>query len=465
MTTVELARELGGVLGPGNVASGTQIEERFRTDILRKSFSNPGVVVRPGSTKDVSTILRIASRTRTPVTALGGNTGLVGGALAEEGGILLSFERMRTIYEIDDMSMTITVDAGVTIEEVQTRADERGLLLPLDLGSRGSATVGGAIATNAGGTRVLRWGMMRDMVLGLEAVLADGTVVASLGKTLKDNAGYHWKQLLIGSEGTLGVITRAVLRLRPAPRSTQTALVATGSVEAAARVLRTLQGRLAGRLSSFELMWPEFYEFVSEAQLAKRPRPLPLGAGMYVLIEALGDDVAADETHFEAALEDLASQGLLEDAVVAQSSRQREDLWAARDDLLDAMALIRPRYAFDVSMAVSDMGRFVENTKQRIAAALVGAKLLFYGHGGDGNLHVAVGPVAGTPDADVLAASAVYEAVRSVGGSISAEHGIGRYKLPYIAFTRSPAELDLMRRLKLALDPLNILNRGKVVPT
>ncbi|MDP9090238.1 MAG: FAD-binding oxidoreductase [Pseudomonadota bacterium] len=464
MPAADIAGELRAIVGAANIAESSEVEERYRTDLLRKSRTSPGVVVRPKSTAEVSSVMRVACAAGVSVTALGGGTGLVGGAIADNGGILISFERMREILEIDEVSMTVTAEAGATIQSLQTAVESRDFLLPLDLGSRGTATVGGTIATNAGGTRVLRYGMMRDMVLGLEAVLADGSVVSSLGKSLKDNAGYNWKQLIIGSEGTLGLVTKAVLRLRIAPRSVQTALLAMPSLEAAAKVLRVLQGRLAGRLSSYELMWRNFYEFVTDAQLDKRPPPLPTGSGMYVLVEAQGDAPDDDSAHFSGLLEGLLNDSLIENAVVAQTTRQGNELWTLRDDLIDVMARIKPRYAFDVSMALSDMSRFVADTEERIARDLPNAILMFYGHGGDGNLHVAVGPRGDLANAEARAAAAVYEAVRGVGGSISAEHGIGRYKRPYLAMTRSAAEIDLMRLIKGALDPRNILNPGKVLP-
>ena len=459
-----IARQFAAIVGNNGVAVGDAIDERHRTDILRKSRSDPAIVVRPRTIDEVAAIVRIAQAARLPVTAFGGGTGLVGGGLASDGGVLLSLERMNRIVEIDTLSMTATVEAGAIIETLQTAIEAQDLLLPLDLGSRGSATVGGTIATNAGGTRVLRWGMMRDMVLGLEAVLADGTIVSTMGKSLKDNAGYDWKQLMIGSEGTLGIVTRAVLRLRPLPRSAQTALVATGSVEEVGAILRFLQARLAGRLSSFELMWREFYAFVSEAQRDKRSPPLPADAPIFVLIEALGDDAANDDPIFALALQDLFERGLISDAVIAQSEQQRADMWAVRDDLVDIMAQIKPRYAYDVSMGLRDMAAFVVDTQDRVKATLPGALLLFYGHGGDGNLHVIIGPPPGVEGANDLANDAVYGATQAVGGSISAEHGIGTYKQPYIGMTRSPSELALMRSIKTALDPHNILNPGKVVP-
>ena len=454
---------LQSIVGCDGVVHGDAIEECYRTDILKKSRSDPGAVIRPRSTEEVAAVLRYAHSSATPVTPWGGGTGLVGGGLAAPGGILIDLARMNQIAEIDRVSSTVTVEAGAVLQNVQEAVEAEGFLLPLDLGSRGSATIGGVISTNAGGVRVLRWGMMRDMVLGLEAVLADGTIVATLGKSLKDNAGYDWKHLMIGSEGTLGIVTRAVLRLRPQPRSTQTALLATGSVEQVANILHKLQARLAGRLSSFELMWNDFYAFVSDAQREQRAPPMPSGSPIYILVEAMGDDATQDDAAFSSVLEQLFEAGLITDAVIAQSEKQRDGLWAVREDLIDVMAAISPRYAFDVSMALADMAAFVADAQMRVEAALPGATLMFYGHGGDGNLHVVVGP-GNHPNSAEMASDAVYTATRSVGGSISAEHGIGTYKLNYIGLSRSPAELDLMRTIKRALDPSNILNPGKVLP-
>ncbi len=463
MVTTSLEEQLRSIVGIGQVFRGAEIEERYRTDILRRNRADPGLVARPANTREVAAIVMAAARAGVPVTPLGGGTGLVGGALAEPGGLLLSMERMNTIVEIDPMSMTLTVEAGSTIQAAQEAADAEGLLLPLDLGARGSATIGGAISTNAGGTRVLRWGMMRDMVLGLEAVLADGSIVSSLGKSLKDNAGYNWKHLLIGSEGTLGIVTRATLRLRVRPVSAQTALVGLRGLADAARLLRTLQGELP-ELSSFELMWRNFYEFVSTAQLDKRPRPMSPEHGIYVLLETLGAHPVDDASAFERALTRALESGLVEDVVIAQSERERANLWAVREDLIEVMGLIKPRYAFDVSMGLSDMAAFVEDAEARVRRRFPRARVMFYGHGGDGNLHVAVGPEEAGATIEREVNEAVYEAVRAVRGSVSAEHGIGRSKLPYIGYTRSPTELALMRTIKAALDPANLLNPGKVAP-
>ena len=453
------------LLGPRGWTTDAELIQPWLTDWRQRFTGRALGMASPADTAELAALVKLCAKHRVPIVPQGGNSGMSGGATPDATGaaIVLSTRRMAAIRAIDAEARTALCEAGVILEVLHHAAEAQGLRFPLTLGGKGSATVGGLISTNAGGTQVLRHGSMRALVLGLEAVLADGSIVSSMGKSLKDNAGYDWKQLMIGSEGTLGIVTRAVLRLRPNPRSAQTAMIASNSVEDVSAMLRLLQARLAGRLSSFELMWRNFYEFVTAGQRDKRPPPMPGGSGIYVLVEALGDDEEADAASFATALEELFERGLAHDAVIAQSERQRADLWATRDDLIDVMSAIKPRYAFDVSMALSDMARFVADTEARVAESLPGAVLMFYGHGGDGNLHVIVGPGERDGGYD-MANDAVYAATRAVGGSISAEHGIGTYKKAYIGLTRSPTELDLMRRLKRALDPDDILNPGKVLP-
>jgi FAD/FMN-containing dehydrogenase len=454
---------LAGIVGADQVFAETEIGEHYRVDVTRKHASRPAFLVRPATAEEVAGVVRVAAERGVPVTVVGGQTSTVGGAVPADGGIALSLERMSRITEIDPVSMTMTVDAGCLLQNVQDAAEEAGMLLPLDLGSRGSATIGGVIGTNAGGNRVLRWGMTRDMVIGLEAVLADGSIVSSLTKMLKDNAGYNWKHLLIGSEGTLGVIVRAVLRLRPLPTSRQTALLAVNTFEECALLLRRLEQAMSGRLSSFELMWEEFYARMTEGQLSDRPRPLPLGYAYYALVEAMGCDRESDEAQFERALEGFLGEGLVQNAVIAQSDRERAALWAVREDMMRGIEPMRPLAGYDISMSLSDMPAFVEMARSNVTATYPNAKITFYGHAGDGNLHALVG--VGAMDAQILHTldTAVFDAVRAVNGSISAEHGIGMSRAPFMSWSRTPEELRLMQSLKNALDPGNILNRGKML--
>jgi FAD/FMN-containing dehydrogenase len=455
---------LAAAVGAANVFAGEDIEPKHRGDLTGKFKTAPAFVVRPASTEEVAAVVKIAAAARLPITPYGGGTGLVGGGVASSGGIVLSLERMNRILEIDRTGQTMTVEAGAILQVVHEAAEAEGLLMPLDLGARGSATIGGNIGTNAGGMRVLRWGMMRDMVLGLEVVLADGTIVSALTKALKDNAGYHWKQIFIGAEGTLGVVTKAVLRLRPAPTTSQTAIVALASFEAATSFLRETQAKLSGRLSTFELMWPDFYDLMTAAQAHKRPRPLPGGAPLYALIEALGNDSRRDPEVFEEILSQAMEAGIVLDAVVAASERQRQDLIAVRDELGEAFAPLRPIIVFDVSMALADMPKFIAHADAGIRAEHPDAVILHYGHAGDGNLHlvVSVGEISHAIEHQVQ--TAVFTAVRAVGGSISAEHGVGLERLDFIGWTRTPEELALMRTFKTALDPHNLMNPGKVLP-
>lgn len=455
---------LAAIVGVGNVLQGDAIEPRYLLPSSQKVIARAGFAVRPGSPDEVARVVRLAAAHRIPIVPLGGGTGLVEGAVATEGAIILSLERLSRIVEVDVPARTMTVEAGATLQSVQERAEASGLLMPLDLAARGSCTIGGNIATNAGGMRVIRWGMMRDMVLGLEVVLPDGTVVSSLTKAIKDNAGYRWKDLMVGSEGTLGIITRAVLRLREAPTTAQTAVVALRDFEAATELLNLMHAELSGRLSTYELMWSDFYEHVTQVQAPKRPRPLPAGAPFYVLIEALGNDPAGDAQPFENALARALERGLASDAVIAGSERERRNLFALRDDLAEAWTALGSRVVFDVSMALNDMPGFVEDADMKIRSKYPDARILHYGHMGDGNLHlvVSIGNSGLQIEDDVN--TAVFAAVRKVGGSISAEHGVGTKRLRYLGWTRSEPEIALMRILKAAIDPANLMNPGKVVP-
>ena len=459
---MDFGERLTQIVGEKHVQAGEHVAERYRVDLTGKFSSRPGWAVKPASTQEVSAIMRAAHEARIPVTVIGGQSGTSGAAVPSEGGLSLSLERMNRIAEIDTLSMTMEVEAGCILQIAQEAAEAQGAFLPIDLGARGSAMIGGVIGTNAGGNRVLRWGMMRDMVIGLEAVLADGTVVSSLTKMLKDNAGYHWKHLLVGSEGTLGIVTRAVLRLRPLPTTRQTALIAANGFDEMIRVMRRLEVSLSGQLSSFELMWGDFYEAMTSAQLPQRPCPMPTGHGIYASAEAMGGNERLDSELFMSALTQLMEEGLIADAVIAQSERERDALWAVREDLSPGFTPRRPFASYDVSMAIADMPAFVEAANTALKQAAPDVTVLYYGHAGDGNLHANVSN--GKMDDTLKKAfdSAIYGAVSALGGSISAEHGIGTDRLAYIGLTRTAQELDLMRTIKRAIDPAGILNPGKV---
>jgi FAD/FMN-containing dehydrogenase len=453
-----LVAELEAALGPDAVFAGEAALEKAQGAWMR--LGSPRAVVFPRSTEEVSAVLKVAHRLGAPVVPWGGKTGLAGGATADDA-IALSLEKMNRIEEIDVASATMTVEAGCILQVACEAAEAQGLLLPLDLGARGSATIGGNISTNAGGNRVVRYGMMRDMVLGLEAVLADGTVVSSMNRLMKNNTGYDLKQLFIGAEGTLGVVTRAVLRLRSAPLSQNTAYVATDDFDSIPRLLRTLESALGGGLSAFEVMWPAFYALVTTPP-ANGASPLPYGHSYYVLVEALGGDEAADAERFERVLGQALEDGLIVDAVIAKSQAERAKMWALRDDV-GQVNRKGPAITFDVSLRIADMPAYVAEIDGQLRARWPNVDNYVFGHLGDGNLHVLVRTGETGPEVKKAVEAIVYGPLKAIGGSVSAEHGIGLHKKAYLALTRSEAEIALMRTLKRALDPKGILNPGKIL--
>jgi FAD/FMN-containing dehydrogenase len=407
----------------------------------------------------VSAILRLCHEARHAVVPWGGRTGLVEGTYAD-GAVALSLERMSRVIDIDAEGMTMTVEAGCVLQTVCDAADKAGLFFPLDLGARGSATIGGNISTNAGGNRVIRYGMMRELVLGLEAVLADGTVVSSLNHLIKNNAGYDLKQLFIGSEGTLGIVTQAVLRLRPKPVSQNVALLAVNDFDHLPRTLRNLEKGLGGTLSAFEVMWRDFYRLVTTPPAQGRA-PLSDEHSYYVLVEALGGDMKHDGVRFERALTAELDGDRIADAAIAKSQGECDLLWALRDDV-GQVARNAPIFTFDVSLRISEMENFVEDVRHALLSQWPAMTLMVFGHLGDGNLHLVPGVGHGGTEARESVEGMIYGALRKRNGSISAEHGIGLEKRAYLGYSRNSEEIALMRALKRTLDPHNILNPGKI---
>ena len=426
---------------------------------LSHHVAAPVAVVYPRNTQEVSAILRCCHAEGVPLVPQGGLTGMVGGAAPIEQGLILSLERMRAIEAVDPSASTMTVQAGVPLQLVQARAKEHDLTFPMDLGARGSCTIGGNIATNAGGNYVLRYGMMRDLVLGLEVVLADGTCITSLNKMLKNNAGYDLKHLFIGSEGTLGVITRAVLRLFPAPSSPAVALCAASTYDEVVEFLQLAKSSLGGALRAFEVMWNDFY-----AVACSRTGNPPLSSdhNFYVLIEAVSGAPSATEA-LQRLIEISYERGLLQDAVLAKSLAECAAFWAIRDSSGELATLFGRAVNFDVSIPTGEIAQFAAACREQLDRALPGARTLVFGHIADSNIHLSCrGPGDSLPVE--LIESVVYDCVRKWNGSISAEHGIGLAKRDYLSYSRAPEEIALMRTLKRALDPKNILNPGKVIP-
>ena len=454
----DLLKAIGDIVGKGGVLTGTDVSSRA-SGIWRPQGIEAQAIVRPRSTEEVSRILAMCNAAGQSVVAHGGLTGLVEGAVTESRDVALSLERMNAIEEVNAVERTMTVQSGVVLEAVQDAADDVGLMYPLDIGGRGSCTVGGNIATNAGGNRVIRYGMTRDMVLGVEAVLADGTVVSSLNRMIKNNAGYDVKQLFIGSEGCLGVVTRAVLRLREKPRSQETMLVACRSFDEIVELLKLMDAKLGGTLSAFEVLWNNFYRLVTTPPATQKP-PLSQDYPYYALIEAMGGDPEGDHDRIEQAASEGYDAGLIADAVIASSEAQRLELWAMRDDV-EQVHQYSPMFIFDVSLRISKMESYVEEVNRRLEETFGEYVNFTFGHIGDGNIHFGTSAGDG-PGAQDGVKRAVYEPLESIGGSVSAEHGVGLDKKKYLRLSRNDAEIALMRTLKTALDPKGILNPGKV---
>jgi FAD/FMN-containing dehydrogenase len=427
--------------------------------------ARPGIVLRPSDTAGVAAAMRLCREHGHAVVPQGGLTGLCGGARAVDGAVALSLERLTGIDEIDPSSSTITVRAGTPLQVVQQAVDAAGFFFPLDLGARGSCAIGGNLSTNAGGNRVIRYGMARESVLGVEVVLPDGTVVDCMNKMLKNNAGYDLKHLFIGSEGTLGIITRAVLRMFPKPACTMAALCAVKDFDSVVALLGSARRHVGPLLSAFEVMWPDYWA-IATGRVKNVRNPFPDSAhGAYVLIEALGTDPVADPPRFEAWLGELLEGGTLPDAAVAQSMSDVQSFWGVRDACAEFYQppVIGPHLAFDIGLPVDAMARYRDECKAELAARIPGCQSVFYGHIGDGNMHLLAWVPGASEQPEEAVDEVVYELVRRHHGTVSAEHGIGTLKRRWLGHARTPEQIALMRTLKHALDPQNLLNPGKVI--
>ena len=462
MADTESVTALRAALGDDMVLSGPSLDGRRLHDWSGAPHATPRALVRPRTTGQLAEAMRICHAHGQSVVPQGGLTGLAGGACCRAEDVAISLERMNAIEEIDPVSGTITVQAGAILQAVQDAADAAGLLFALDLGARGSCTIGGNLATNAGGNRVIRYGTMRDQLLGIEAVLADGSVISGLHKMIKNNTGYELKQLLAGSEGTLGIITRAVLRLRPRPQAVATAWCGLPSFDAVTTLLQRAQAQLGGGVSAFEVMWPSYLNYVLGNVPGLRA-PLAGPHAFHVLLENAGSDAEHHLAAFDEFLEQMLTEGVLEDAAVARSQADARAFWALRDAPGHFPTLMPGLVGFDISFAIADIGRAAAECDTLLRERWPGCTALVYGHLGDGNLHL-ITHVPGTVDQPAHAIeSAVYDLVRRYGGAVSAEHGIGTHKRAVLGHTRSAAELAAMRAIKSALDPRNILNPGKVL--
>jgi FAD/FMN-containing dehydrogenase len=433
----------------------------------RKLFQGATLaVVRPGSTAEVAAVLRACHAAGTPVVTQGGNTGLVGGQVPFEHGreIVLSLARLDRVREVDPTSNVMVAEAGVTLARVQAEAEAAGRLFPLSLASEGSCTIGGNLATNAGGTAVLHYGNARDLVLGLEVVLADGRVMAGLGKLRKDNTGYDLKHLFIGSEGTLGVITAASLKLFPVPRARATAFVGLDSPAHALDLLTLAQARAT--VTTFELMPRIGLDFVVAHSSCRDPLGMP--HAWYVLIEIVSAEAEALDETMEALLSDAAERGILADAAIAASLDQRDDFWRLRETLPLVQAKEGGSIKHDVSVPVASVPAFMVEAEAAVKGRMPDVRICAFGHLGDGNLHYNLTQPKGADPEAFLGRWAemnavVHDVVLRYEGSVAAEHGVGRLKAGTLRSVKDPVAYALMRTLKAALDPTGLLNPGKVL--
>jgi FAD/FMN-containing dehydrogenase len=456
--------ELAALLGPKGWL--TEDTERYHRDWLGLQSHPPLGGARPETTEQVSAVMRLAHAAGVPVTPQGGNTSLCAGAVPERAGhIILSLSRMAAMEPIDPEAFTVTVEAGAVLASVHDAVAEQGLMFPMHLGAEGSAQIGGLIATNAGGSHALRYGMMQDLVLGLEVVLPDGRVWNGLRPLIKDNAGYQLRRLFCGSEGTLGGVTRAALRLYPAPVSRATALLAVTDFEQ----LVTLGTQLRTDLGEFMSALEFFSETGLEMALRHVPGitfPLETRSGAYVLVEltttATGIDLSA---MLEAALVTAFEAGLVEDGTVASNDSQRSAMWRLREEMPEGQRLVGPQIKHDIAVPVAHLGAFVQDMVPKLHQILPGLRINPFGHLGDGNIHYNISPPEGHGFGETKAALSqlIYGCAEACGGSFAAEHGLGRSKIIFADQIRSPEERALMRAVKDAFDPRNLLNPGVLI--
>lgn len=435
--------------------SDDEVEVRYAADWSEAPAHLPEVVLRPRTIDDLATMMRLAQENEQRIVTQGGRTGLAGGATPQQSEWALSLERMTNILDIDPVGRTITVEAGVTLQQIQEAAAAHDLIFPLDLGARGSATAGGITATNAGGNQVIHYGVTRQLVLGLTAVLPDGEIMAQSNQLLKNNAGFDLKQLLIGTEGVLGIIATVTFRLFPKRDVIKTAFCAADNFEAVTTLLHRASKALIG-LSSFEVLWDDYMaeitEVVGKPALFSKPYPFA------ILLEV---EQASDDGQMESCLMKAVEDGVIADALIAQSEGQRTEFWSYRDSIAELLSDMAPNVNFDIGIPIAKMDSFTKEVIAALNAQFPGIRHVTFGHIGDGNLHLSC--TTGQTADHVPIESLVFAKATAINGTITAEHGIGILKKPWLKDCRSPEEIALMKRLKLMLDPAQILNKGRVI--
>lgn len=468
MSPAALIEALGAILGPKGLVRDATAMAPYEDETRGLYHGRAVAVAKPSSRDEVSEIVKLCVAHNIPIVAQGGNTGLVGGAVAD-GALVVSLERMNRIEDVDGENLTMVVQAGCILHDIQTAAEASGAYFPLSLGAEGSCRIGGNLSTNAGGVHVLRYGNARDLVLGVEVVLADGRVLSELKGLRKDNTGYDLKNLFIGAEGTLGIITRAVLKLFPAPKSKAVALAGCGSAEDAVAFFLAVRARAGETLSACEYL-NAFSLDLAEKHIEAAKSPLEGRHRAYVLIELTSANPDADlNAVMEAALGDAFETAIVEDAVIAQSGPQADAIWALREAVPEAQKLEGGSIKHDVSVPVSKVAQFLARGQELAQAKIAGVRVCAFGHIGDGNIHFNLTQPEGADKQAFLGLwedtnRAVHDLVVDLGGSFSAEHGVGQLKIGEMARLKDSVALDVMRTLKAALDPRGVMNPGKVLP-
>ena len=458
----ELVNKLVASIDAERVLTGEQVKERYSHIWRMEDSLNALAVVFVKDVEEVSLVLRVCNEAKKAVVVHGGLTNLVGSTETTGDEVVISLEKMNKIIEVDKSSRTMTVESGVILEDILEAANNVHLLFPLNFGAKGSAQIGGVISTNAGGLRVFRYGMTRALVLGLEAVLADGTIISSMKKIIKDNSAYDLKQMFIGSEGTLGVITKAVLKLVERPMSRVTAFVAFEEYPRVVEFLKYMDKGLAGTLSGYELIWGETYECMTSPPAAAKP-PLPHGHKYYVLLEGLGSDQEADQFRLQTLLEQAFEKEMVVDATMAHTESDLDWFWTIREDVHVVKSQCNNDQHFDISLPIPLIGEQIELMKKGLHEIDGVEKVFPFGHVADGNVHFIIGKRDTSDPLREAINDVIYGPLQAIGGSVSAEHGIGLHKKKYLHLCRSESEIALMHRLKSCYDPNGILNPGKVL--
>ena len=461
MSDLKIIKLFETILDKSSIIVGDDLKSRFyhiwKTDIPLESMC----LLLPKNTKQVSSILKICNDNQQELIIHGGLTNLVGSTKSNKNQVVLSLEKMDSIIEIDKNGKTLTCESGAIIEDIINAAKDNDLLLPLNFGARGSAQIGGAVSTNAGGLRVFKYGMTRNLILGLEVVLPDGTIISSLKKLMKDNSGYDLKQFFIGSEGTLGIVTKVVLRLYQNPKTRYTALAVTNDYQNVLSLLKFMEEKISKNLTAFELLWNDTYkQMVSDKTIYNKY--LPDNYKYYVFIEYMGGDFANDYNNFEKVVIESIDNGIAEDAVVGRDEKEQLNLWGIREDVAVLAEERKFDQQFDISIPVALIGEVIDKTIEQLENC-DGVKTIFpFGHVADGNIHFIIGKDSDDDNLKSKINDIIYTNTEAVEGSISAEHGIGIDKKQYLIKSRSKDEIELMKIIKKSIDPKNILNPGRV---